>query len=116
MSLMADELQTAPVDRPQAPQVATAANSTTLAVQLASQKRWRIAARVATILSGLGFSATAMAPAAVLPGLIVGGIGGLLAVTFASLSGAEFDEAALDKVATRVVTILEKKNGTGGAP
>jgi hypothetical protein len=111
---MSEELQSGTVDRPQAPAVATAANSTTLAVQLASQKKWRIAARVATVLSAVGFTATAV-PATFLPGLIVGGLGGLLAVFFASQSGAEFDEAALEKVTTRVATLLEQRS-KGGAP
>lgn len=94
------------------PTTATQANSNTVAIALAAQKRWKVAASAFGVLTTLGLAA-ATAGASVMPlfvgGLIATGIGAVGTLVSAVASGAELDEKALQTVSERVAKLLESK-------
>lgn len=110
-----DTLQTAPIPSRAVADTATAENSTTLKIALASQKRWRIAAAVSSAVSVIGF-ALASTPSLLIPGLIIGGVGFLGGIVFGAISGAEVDEKAITAIAERVGAALAKKPGGSATP
>ena len=105
---MAEEIEKSELPNRLGASVATSENSTTLKIQLAAQKRWRIAAAVASTVSVIGF-ALASQPALLVPGVVAGGVGALGAIIFGAVSGAEVDEKAITAIADRVAAALTKK-------
>ncbi|MDX2014175.1 MAG: hypothetical protein SFW67_28510 [Myxococcaceae bacterium] len=113
---MTDELQTGSVDRPVQPSVATAENSTTLAVQLKSQKRAKVLAAAFGTLGTLGFTLAGLSvqmPALLVPGLIAFGIGSLGGIIASAFSGAELDEKAIDAIGKRMEVLAERHKRPG---
>lgn len=88
---------------------ATQANSTTAAVALASQRRWKLAAAGATACATVAGSIAVAVPGAQLPAGIVAGVCGGLALLFSAFSGAEVDDKAITRIADQVAAVLEKR-------
>lgn len=88
---------------------ATQANSTTAAVALASQRRWKIATAGATACATIAGSIAATVPGAQVPAGIVAGVCGALALLFSAFSGAEVDEKAITRIADQVAVTLSQR-------
>lgn len=110
---MADELQTGSIPATGLASVATAENSTTLRVQLAAQKKWKVVSTILATLGGILLTGASVS-AAVNPTVFfvllgTGGLSSVLAVIFASFAGAELDEKKLEEIGEKVALIIQKK-------
>jgi hypothetical protein len=108
---MSDELQTGSIPDRALPTVATAENSTTLAVQLRSQKRAKLIAAAFGTLGTLGFTLAGLStvnPALLVPGLITFGVGSLGGIVASAFTGAELDDKAIEQLQKRLEIIAAK--------
>lgn len=115
--VMTDELQTGEIPPRNTPEVATAANSTTLAVQLEAKRKAKLfAAGFGSLASvGMALGMLAVSNPVTIPVwvLIVGvgmfGVGSVGAAVSSAAAGAQLDEKSLSSIGDGVVKLLEAK-------